>query len=44
MKILKKKPSIELAKNLLNWHPTISLEDGLKKCLTYYVKEVQDEK
>ncbi|HOK79332.1 MAG TPA: SDR family oxidoreductase [bacterium] len=32
----KRKPDIELAKNLLGWEPTINLDDGLTKTLSYY--------
>ncbi|NHZ86302.1 MAG: NAD-dependent epimerase/dehydratase family protein [Planctomycetia bacterium] len=29
-------PNIEKAKSILNWKPTISLEDGLKKTINYF--------
>ncbi len=33
-----RKPDISLAKNVLNWIPTIELEEGLKKTITYFDK------
>ncbi|MCM8803837.1 MAG: SDR family oxidoreductase [Candidatus Omnitrophica bacterium] len=33
----KRKPDINLAKKLLNWEPKISLEEGLKKTIEYYI-------
>lgn len=33
-----RKPVIDLAKRELNWEPTISLEDGLKKTIEYFKK------
>jgi nucleoside-diphosphate-sugar epimerase len=35
---LKRKPDITKAKNLLNWEPKVSLEEGLKKTIEYYQK------
>ncbi|MGC8805284.1 MAG: GDP-mannose 4,6-dehydratase, partial [Candidatus Ratteibacteria bacterium] len=32
----KRKPDVELAKKLLGWEPTINLNDGLRKTLSYY--------
>jgi UDP-glucuronate decarboxylase len=29
-------PDISLAKRLLDWEPTIALEDGLKRCIAYF--------
>jgi len=31
-----RQPDITLAKNLLNWSPTINLEDGLRKTISYF--------
>ena len=31
-----RKPVIELAKKELDWEPTISLEDGLKRTVAYF--------
>jgi UDP-glucuronate decarboxylase len=31
-----RQPDITLAKNLLNWHPTIELDEGLKKTIAYF--------
>ena len=33
----KRKPDITLAKKLLSWEPKISLEEGLKKTIEYYI-------
>jgi len=33
-----RKPDIALANNLLNWHPEVALEDGLKKTISYFEK------
>ena len=33
---LQRKPDISLAKSKLNWSPTIQLEDGLKKTISYF--------
>ena len=35
----KRCPSIEKAKNLLGWQPTIELEDGLRKVIEYYTNK-----
>ncbi|MBO5642977.1 MAG: SDR family oxidoreductase [Kiritimatiellae bacterium] len=32
----KRKPDIELAKKLLNWEPTVSLDEGLSKTIEYF--------
>lgn len=32
----KRRPDISLAKEELNWQPTVSLEEGLIKCIAYY--------
>ncbi len=37
---LQRKPVIDLAKNKLNWTPTIELEAGLKKTIEYFKKIV----
>ena len=34
---LQRKPDITLAKNLLNWEPTISLRDGLQRMINHFV-------
>ena len=31
-----RKPVIDLAKEKLDWEPTIALEDGLKKTIAYF--------
>ena len=31
-----RKPNIELAKKELNWEPSIALEEGLKRTITYF--------
>ena len=33
---LKRQPNISLAKKILNWHPKINLNTGLKKTINYY--------
>lgn len=33
---LQRKPDISVAKKYLDWHPTIALEDGLKKTIDYF--------
>jgi len=33
---LQRKPVIELAKEKLDWQPTIALEEGLKKTIEYF--------
>lgn len=33
---IRRKPDIRLAKKKLNWHPKISLENGLKKTIEYF--------
>ena len=32
----RRQPNIEAAKNLLNWEPTVALEDGLGKTIEYF--------
>jgi dTDP-glucose 4,6-dehydratase len=34
---LQRKPDITLAKNLLNWEPTISLRDGLQRMINHFL-------
>ena len=34
---LQRQPDITLAKNLLNWEPTISLRDGLQRMIQYFI-------
>ncbi len=36
----KRKPDISLARNVLNWEPTVSLEEGLDKTIAYFRKTV----
>jgi len=31
-----RKPDISLAKSLLNWEPSVPLEEGLKKTIQYF--------
>ena len=35
-----RQPNIERAKNLLNWHPTIPLAEGLKKTADYFAEKI----
>ena len=35
---LQRKPDITLANEVLNWHPEISLNEGLNKTITYFKK------
>jgi nucleoside-diphosphate-sugar epimerase len=35
---LQRKPDISLAKNLLNWEPTISLRDGLQRMIKHFIE------
>ena len=37
---VQRRPVIELAKKELDWKPTIQLEEGLKKTITYLTKEL----
>lgn len=40
---LKRQPSIEKAKNILNcWQPKVSLQDGLKETISYFRKALQN--
>lgn len=38
---IKRKPNITLAKNVLNWQPQISIEDGLDKTIEYFEKKLK---
>ena len=38
---IKRKPDITLAKNVLNWQPQISIEDGLDKTIEYFEKKLK---
>lgn len=38
---LRRQPEISKAKKLLNWEPTISIEEGLARTLAYFKQEVQ---
>lgn len=38
---IKRKPDITLAKNILNWQPQISIEDGLDKTIEYFEKKLK---
>jgi len=35
-----RKPDISLAKEILNWRPKINLNEGLKKTISYFEKEI----
>ena len=37
----RRKPDITLAKEQLNWEPTISLNDGLRKTVEYFRKQLE---
>ncbi|KAG8034770.1 hypothetical protein G9C98_007846 [Cotesia typhae] len=37
----RRKPDISRAKKYLNWEPKVSLTEGLKKTIAYFVKELQ---
>lgn len=37
----RRKPDITLARQRLNWEPTIELEDGLKRTIEYFKKELE---
>jgi len=36
-----RQPNISLAKKLLNWQPTVDLENGLKKTIPYFEKQLE---
>ena len=38
---IKRKPDITLAKNVLNWQPQISIEEGLDKTIEYFEKKLK---
>jgi UDP-glucuronate decarboxylase len=38
----RRQPDIKLAKQVLNWHPTIGLEEGLKKTIAYFESLLED--
>ena len=35
---IRRRPEIKLAKEILNWHPTISINDGLSKTIDWFRK------
>ena len=35
---MQRKPDISLAKKLLNWEPSVQLEEGLKKTISYFIR------
>ena len=39
---LQRQPDIALARDVLEWEPGISLEDGLKKTITYFEQLLSD--
>lgn len=39
---LQRKPEIFLAKEKLNWAPTITLDEGLKKTIEYFIKKINE--
>jgi UDP-glucuronate decarboxylase len=36
-----RKPDISLAKEKLNWQPTVALQDGLMKTIEYFDKKLK---
>ena len=38
---LQRKPNLELAKKLLDWHPTIKLKDGIDKTIPYFKNKLK---
>lgn len=38
----RRKPNIELAKEILDWTPTVSIEDGLKSTISYFSRFLDD--
>jgi UDP-glucuronate decarboxylase len=38
---MKRQPDIALAKEKLQWEPSISLEDGLKKTIEYFKNKLK---
>ena len=41
---MQRQPDISLAKEKLNWQPAIFLEEGLKKTIPYFEKELKKQK
>ncbi len=39
-----RQPNISLAKKLLDWEPEVSLEEGLKKTIEYFKKQIEENK
>ena len=39
-----RQPNISLAKKVLDWEPKVSLEDGLKKTIEYFKKQMEENK
>lgn len=37
----RRRPDISRAKEYLNWEPKVPLDEGLKKTITYFAKELQ---
>jgi Nucleoside-diphosphate-sugar epimerases len=37
----RRKPNIDRAKTYLQWEPKVSLNDGLKKTIEYFAREVK---
>lgn len=40
---MQRKPEIKLAKQILGWEPTVSLEEGLKKTIKYFENKLWEE-
>ena len=38
----KRKPDIKKAKEILNWQPQVSLEEGLKKTIEYFKEKIKN--
>lgn len=38
---IKRRPDLTLAKKILDYYPRISLDEGLKKCISYYEKRIK---
>ena len=41
---LRRKPDIKVAKNVLNWEPSITLSEGLDKTIKYFKNYLKNEK